>query len=117
MVHPLDGIRKKIERAEEHLATIRREIGRHKEKCQVVAKKNHDTNEVVLIAQFPDPDLMLSVIIGECLHNLRSALDHLVWALIENNPPHHGIPGVSQFPICSSVSAFQDQIKRRRLEG
>lgn len=83
MNHPLDGIRCKIIRAEVHLATVGTEVARHLELCEITGEKNCDdsTESMVVVdyyARFPDPTLLLSVIAGDCLHNLRSALDHLV---------------------------------------
>ena len=49
----------------------------------------------------PAPPIQLSVIAGDCIHNLRSALDHLPWALVLNNggePKEIGNPK-TQFPI------------------
>ena len=57
----------------------------------------------------------LPIILGDCLQNLRSALDYLVWELVlatRNEPGGHNI-----FPICSTQETFDQQVKRNRLKG
>lgn len=58
---------------------------------------------------FPDP--MLGVWAGELVHDVRSALDHLVYRLIREN---NGDPGKhSQFPIYSSEKEWIRDIEER----
>lgn len=114
--HPLGGIVHKILRAEEHLARISTEVKRHKGECQIGRRKNVNPSFVDLIAEFPEPPVMLSVIVGDCLYNLRSALDHLVWQLVESNPPNRGIAR-NQYPICRDRLSFDREIKGHRLDG
>lgn len=116
MNHPLDGVRQKTIRAEEHLATMRTDIERCLEKCSVIGKRDPDKNSLFhFVADFPAPDLSLSVIIGECLHDLRSALDHIVWQLVLRN---NGSPvKENMFPICNTAAGFSGQLKRNRLHG
>jgi hypothetical protein len=50
------------------------------------------------------PPLRLSTIVGDLVHNTRSALDHLVWQLVLTNggsPGHH-----TAFPIYTSQTNF-----------
>ena len=59
-----------------------------------------------------EPPLRFGVILGDCLHNLRSALDHLVWqvALLDGNTPDRN----AQYPIASkSERQFEDMAKRQ----
>lgn len=54
------------------------------------------------------------MVIGDCLHNMRSALDHIVWQLVLAN---HQAPGKSNaFPITDTANRFRD-ICRKRLNG
>lgn len=57
-----------------------------------------------------------SIIMGDCIQNLRSSLDYLIWELVlsaKGEPGRHNM-----FPICSSVEQFEQQaFKRRRLDG
>jgi hypothetical protein len=114
MRHPLEGVHNKIIRAEEHLATIRAEIARHEHKCKIVQRKNLEDRTIEFIGELPEPPILLSVIVGDCFHNLRSALDHLVWQLVEANPPNRG-SAKNQFPICKSAADFQKQAKTRLM--
>ena len=81
MNHPLD--RKsaaKIIRAEEHLTTIRSEIKSCLDQGNISSERDPQIDGLFhFVVICPDPDLKLSIVIGECLHNLRSALDHIVW--------------------------------------
>lgn len=119
MSHPLDSVCRKIIRAEEHLKAIVNEIARCKAHCVITKENNPDTSGVKLIAEFSEPPLILSIFAGDCLHNLRSALDHLVWQLVVTNPIP-SVPSVNnQFPICSDPKAWDSAVntKRGRLDG
>jgi len=66
--------------------------------------------------KLPDPPEAVSPVVGDCLHNLRSSLDYLIWQTVRSNPPH--TPGrKNMFPICRSQTAFDDQVRRGRLDG
>jgi hypothetical protein len=58
---------------------------------------------------------MVPLIIGDCLQNIRVALDHLAWALAEStreDPPHH-----TSFPIYLNPDAFHEQNKAGKATG
>jgi hypothetical protein len=62
----------------------------------------------------------LSCLVSDCLHNLRSALDNLVFRLAELNlsgPVPLNVAKDLSFPICSSPAAFQQAISRHRISG
>jgi hypothetical protein len=74
----------------------------------------------------PPLDSNVSVDIGECLHNLRSALDQTTYAMLQANIPN--ISGLtpkrreeyertSQFPITDSPTQFAGQSARRQMRG
>jgi hypothetical protein len=50
------------------------------------------------------PALDWAVLLGDALFNLRSGLDHLVWKLGGDPPPH---AGTSEFPIFADKTAFR----------
>lgn len=69
-------------------------------------------------AHFTEPPSLWSQLAGDALHNLRSSLDALVYALVRH---HVGDLSEShernlQFPICSTSKQFADEA-RRRLAG
>jgi len=111
MIHPLDGVREKIIRAEAHLATLRAEVQLHKEKCTVLAKKYSNEDSLFNVyANFPDPPNSLSCIVSDCIHNLRVALDYLVYELASRN----GKPAIhSLFPICNTSNTYHRQVAER----
>jgi hypothetical protein len=111
MNHPLDGVRKKIIRAETHLAAIRAEVQSHKNRCTVLAKKHRNADSLFeLYANFPSPDLSLSCMISDCINNLRTALDYLVYELASRS----GEPAIhSLFPICNTSNTYHRQVEDR----
>jgi hypothetical protein len=62
----------------------------------------------VLPAQLP-------LILGDCLQNLRSSLDYLVWELVV---AAKGQPNEKNaFPICEDAGRFKESLGRGRLRG
>lgn len=55
----------------------------------------------------------LSAILGDAVHNLRSALDHVYWRLVEANKQTPGEQ--TSFPIRKSADAYRND--RARIEG
>ncbi len=80
----LDSPRLKLERAKEHLEVIEREIERFLdddpyaliEECDL-----QDGSHVFRMKVYAQPAGSLRLLVGECLYNLRSSLDHLAWQL------------------------------------
>jgi len=116
----LVGVRAKLRRAEEHNGTFKTEFGiwaKHQSHGCVFHIRRDDVWHIVLV----DPpkqalDIHLSVILGDLVYNLRSALDHLVWQLVlrDGNEPSDA----NQFPICDTREGFTKEIdKRKRLQG
>jgi hypothetical protein len=57
----------------------------------------------------------IPIIVGDCLQNLRSSLDYLVWELVI---AAQGDPGEkSEFPICGTPKGFKDAIGRGFLSN
>jgi hypothetical protein len=98
------GVQAKLDRVIEQLTGLHREVldlqgsGR----LELVALGNPEGTEF-RVALNPDWDerktLRWGVIVGEIIHDLRSALDHMVWELVAANG---GTPDrCTSFPICS----------------
>ena len=88
--HRLAGIGEKLDRACEQLENFNEEWGwfLNDEKPYTVAfKYGVDTDQNLVVKPTfgvsKDPPLRLSVLAGEIVHNIRSALDHLACELIE----------------------------------
>jgi hypothetical protein len=70
--------------------------------------KTHELIATVRVQRTANP--MWGVRIGEIVHNLRSALDHVVWELVilsTRLPPPKG--SKSQFPIFETAAGFGDR--------
>lgn len=106
----------RISRAEFHRAELWSRSEDHKIKFPFDLKFHHEGSEVSCtvqsIAPFP---VELSVIFGEWLYNLRTALESLVYELaVDNtrmNPPPHA--RALQFPICDDPAEFPKLAKKR----
>src|SRR4051812_6533280 len=102
MNHPLDGARLKIVRAQEHLDSLKAEIGMYlnehphevfshpktypydSRRGAVHAAYYSASIQHVLPPLTPGvPPLRLSTIIGDCVTNARAALDYIVWELAQ----------------------------------
>src|SRR5260370_30942177 len=96
----------KIGRAQKHLDEIMSQELRLRQSpdCRVVREKNLNENFVDFVLRLPTPDPCLSVIVGDCVHNARSTLDHLIYALAEfvNGSRTEENRRRSMFPICLS---------------
>jgi hypothetical protein len=113
----------KIGRAHEHLDTLTSELSEWHRDDPYVVSSNSDANGsrygfVVEIKAKPPLDRW-SLIAGDCIHNLRSALDTALYALAVRE--NHGIDpanaGQLQFPICDTPEALAKQISQRRMTG
>ena len=111
----------KLERADQHIADLEHKISIHQ------ATKPHrfsvyvddQTNRVCaqIIIERPLPS-MLALIIGDAVHNLRTALDHMVWEIIgtcANNPKQDrslqlpsGDTRVSYEAFCRGIQTSSD---------
>lgn len=115
MDHPLDGIQEKLNRGKEQLELIFNEADafmNEGEPYRIVGEFDHERwawIERVKVEKLPP--LRLGVLLGECIHNWRSALDHLVWqlTLLDGGRPD----GRTQFPITKTESQFNRQARKR----
>ena len=119
----LDPCLLKVDQAKKHRDALeeyqRETFAVESNRPRVGIKLDPDTGgSVLFINHMPDLDGILgrcSVILGDTVHNLRSALDHLAYQLASL---HTGEdiqkPDRIQFPICESIEAF-DNAKDRWL--
>lgn len=108
----LNGARNKIERAEKHF----REVNAAVEISLGAEDKNRvppfeyvpDRQELIIFAPRPRPvDPALPLAIGDCIHNLRSALDHLIFQLAVLNGKAVEAETKISFPIFLTAKDFQ----------
>ena len=122
MTHPLDGCWAKVERANEHIKYLTAELQRildgNTRVYGLTVERNPDTLEFVVKAFDDGMDavpLRYSVIVGETIHQLRSCLDHLVWALVLRR---HSNPSFKvSFPICETRKKFEAALSDGIVKG
>jgi len=113
----LDGAYARLNRAREHLADleIREKAILHPQIENIVTKTDLNTVKdfiiTDLLAEMPQS---FSVLIGETIYNLRSALDYLVFdlAILDSGAPKKG----TQFPIDDTEENFASH-RGRLLKG
>jgi hypothetical protein len=111
MVSTLDGCREKIKRAEEHREVLDREVAAWLEAHPIPFRAEYDPQTGSHIARItavpqPVPTLRWGVIIGDVIHNLRSALDHLAWELAHWGGRTPSDPEGVKFPIADTLATF-----------
>src|SRR5918995_3001656 len=85
----LAGVRLKIERARKHIRDLETETSAYLNSSphpyQLRAEDDPATGDEVYRVRvlFPIPE-SIPLIVGDAVHNLRSALDHLAWQLVES---------------------------------
>lgn len=110
----LDDVVAKLRRAEEHFDTLKNEIGRWYEMrpYRITKKVNADFTRYSQIVSITNPpDLQRwAVITSDCFHNLRSALDYLIYAVAIQESSMNPPPDCEklQFPITDSSAIFEN---------
>jgi hypothetical protein len=118
-VAPIDDIRSKVERAGEHVADLKSEIGRFfaTEPYARAIKDDPQTGErVCYLSVCKDVPLRVSIIAGDAIHNIRSALDYLAYQLVRVGSGSPGPFASVYFPISESALELEDAIQRK-LKG
>jgi hypothetical protein len=117
----LQSAKAKVLWAQEHLrrgAEVIKTYIRHE--CRALPQIDSDPRWTNVVAHLPEPPIDIAAYLGDAVHNLRCALDHIVYEVVSRNPDRpDGTPNrQTMFPICDSAEGFQDQVKRRnRLVG
>jgi hypothetical protein len=117
--------RLKLRRATQHLNTLRHrtEVWVEREPVIVVGDCEVKTREhFVRLRVRSDLDPIFELLVGDCIHCLRQALDHLAYGLAisvsgSDPPPNEETTG---FPITTSLQAFNSALpakigKRKRI--
>jgi hypothetical protein len=115
---PLAGSIVKLNRAQEHLQALGREIesflGGHLYDAAV--EDDGTVHPVVRLRNVTHPRAELSALIGDFIYNVRSALDHAAYDLTRlgsGNPPPQALARRSAFPIFNNGPAY----RRRHKNG
>jgi hypothetical protein len=125
--HPdLESARRKLDRANEHVVEIQREITRWG-KLQANGLPFRQTTEYdaqltglwIKVESIADPPPILSLILGDALSNARSSLDHAAWQMVQHGTSTNLKPGDEHkvyFPIFDTLDEF-NRILPERLPG
>lgn len=115
----LAAVQRKVERAKKHIDDLTPAVTAFSDAHRQCVRVDDDpqTGEKVyranLVGAPPVGDIPL--IIGDVVHNLRSAFDHLAWQLVEANG---GIPGRrTGYPLCGSPTDFQKPETKGKVKG
>src|ERR1035437_7614513 len=122
--HPLDAlsrlslVRAQVERAKKNLKDMERHLAKFYRDMRV-SEGDHDPTHVFL--NKPEPirttfDALCAA--GDVINNLRGALDHLIFQLIDVYSPTSP-PEVFErcaFPICKDAATYE-VVKRRKAKG
>jgi hypothetical protein len=111
MTHPLDEARAKVARAFRHLEELNNEVHAFADAHPYSGVLDFDSEapKIVIRAKAAVPDepvpLVVGVIVGDVLNNLRSALEYLAWqlAIIGKGPDKD-----THFPICDTRDKWRD---------
>lgn len=110
-LHPLQTCYERLNRAEEHLDTFNKEMDAWvKSEVEVLREVNSDRTEYRYRAKLKSlPSPRLSLILGDCLHNLRASLDHLVYQLNGRPAPSRKTRRIA-FPIFDSPTDYRSAV-------
>lgn len=120
MAEPLASCWAKLDRAEETLQSLTAEIEAFNVLAaqQILLKHSLtlDGMEYVIIAHGSIAiPARFAVIVGEIVHHMRSALDHLICDLVVANGGE--VTTRHQYPICSTPELYKDAVKRGNVRG
>jgi hypothetical protein len=110
--HPLEGCRAKVSRARKHVDEFRDGVRTFTDRAPYVPRGEYDasSNEFIIRAAansaFAGIPLELPLIAGDVAHQLRSALDHLVWQLVIQNTGEEPVGTKSGFPIFLNEAGY-----------
>lgn len=113
----LRNIEGKLARAEEHLRRLEEiiESGAVADLVETRTDRDRQWRVRVRVKEIAEIPVDWNVLVGECVYNMRSALDHLAYGLNiigsgEDPPPNHR---ASQFPIYSDRSSYRGKGRAR----
>ena len=113
----LEGIHAKVRRAGKQIDLLTSDIDSFCTDLRqsIVREVREDSDEQVWVfrGETPSANIEWSVMVGEILYNLRSALDHLVWQLVLANGQEPNRQ--NEYPIVNDESKWSR--KKERLKG
>lgn len=116
--HPLAGVLAKLARAQEHLDALDVEIASfmEREPYGISYERNPDGSDHSFRGQVREqPPLSIGILVGDCLQNMRAALDHLAWQLAiasgKAEPSRQ-----TAFPICDTRESFRSKVTKPKVK-
>jgi hypothetical protein len=112
-IKPL-SVHQKMYRAREHFEALEKVLDVfYKERLEKVRSIQRVDDLVAFNANTEVPK-RIPLILGDCLQNMRSSLDYLIWELVKAN--NHD-PGLSHmFPICNKKGNYKKALEAERLK-
>jgi hypothetical protein len=99
----------KFARASEHLDALKREVAAFEQNSPYGVREQIDEDRTqrtfYMVEKHRLPE-RIGLMIGDCIHNFRCALDHLVFNLPRHARTNPRWEGTSQFPICDDHTKF-----------
>lgn len=117
----LTSVRAKLVRAQEHAQTVKNEVRAWMDRSpySLVEQVNagYTRYSLILRVNEPAPFLRWSLIIADCLSDLRASLDHLVYTIArqESSPNLPRYEGDITFPITDCRKKFDRAVERHKL--
>ena len=109
-------IRLKVERAKQHLRDLEVERDRFMkaDPYRIVHERDAETgHNVYRVYDLKTPPAQIGLIAGDVIHNLRSALDHLVYALVIANGNDPTGEKAIAFPVHDDAARYVAQSGRQ----
>jgi hypothetical protein len=110
MPNDLTGARHKLDRANKHRKLAKKLMWSFiRRNCKAVPELDVDPKWTNIKAVLPMPPHTVALIIGDCLYNLRSALDHVVYQFVISNPARPaGTPNIrTMFPVRDTEAGWK----------
>ena len=113
----LAGARAKIERAVHHLADLQVAVQGFREAHPNLIVRDTDSEgaEKVFRTDLPEIPIEWSMMLGDCVHNLRTAFDHVICAAVRLNGKTP--TDKTTFPISNCPVREYEPFARSRVEG
>jgi len=116
----LKSVREKIRRAQTHLDAINAALkltlsSEPESECVTIDVEGEGQHAISKFRKINPIDPSLPLMIGDCIHNLRSALDHLAFQLALLNGSSSSAAEKTIFPIClvkSGPNGFDKRVDR-----
>jgi hypothetical protein len=106
--HRLAGVRIKLERARDHLETLNREVSTflRRRPYKIIEERRRGGRDLVFRVSIREtPPLAWSAGIGDCVQNMRAALEYLAWELARLDAPGEP-PSKTGFPIYVDAQSY-----------